>query len=448
MNSTSRRVSTFLENLSRPSYFVLGVAPFAILLGWLLPQASTLFQHLGGAGLGVISLPAIPVVISSVTLGAEQLARSARRHSRFNRRLWIALITTCIGATLIAFFCALAQQPGVLTPEAQVMVGTFIEEKSDPIYINLNQVSTGSGEKNLFDIVLELIPPSNFFFHTANAEMIKIILVSAIAGVAMSTIEPARTDTLRNLLESVNSISKKVLDYILMISQIVIIFFIASSVSTFNLGLLSSTLTFGVAYVSACMVCLGAAVLVYRWNTKAAVSVNPESPSSVSTQERNPVLQAFTSALTTANSLATYSLITRNLSARNFNPDQADTATSINLLIGRTGPIAYVTVAAIFALNFFDLPLSLDVILKVITISILFGIATAGLHGVAAIAVMVQGIGDIGIPTQPLLLMLIALDPLLMFFRSAVSSATAMAASAYACNNSGMGDLNSSEAAT
>jgi hypothetical protein len=134
--------------------------------------------------------------------------------------------------------------------------------------------------------------------------------------------------------------------------------------------------------------------------------------------------------------------------ARNFNPDQADTATSINLLIGRTGPIAYVTVAAIFALNFFDLPLSLDVILKVITISILFGIATAGLHGVAAIAVMVQGIGDIGIPTQPLLLMLIALDPLLMFFRSAVSSATAMAASAYACNNSGLGDLNSSEAAT
>jgi Na+/H+-dicarboxylate symporter len=448
MNSNSLNIRRFLEDLSRPSYFVLGVAPFAVLLGFLLPQASSLFQHLGGAGLGVISLPAIPVVISSVTLGAEQLARSARRHSQFNRRLWIALITTCIGATLIALVCAIAQQPGVLTPEAQVMVGTFIEEKSDPIYVNLNQISTGTGGKNLVDIILDLIPPSNFFFHTTNAEMIKVILVSAIAGLAMSTIEPNKTDALRNLLESVNFISKKVLDYILLISPLVIIFFIASSVSTFNLGLLSSTLTFGVAYVSACMVCLGAAVVIYRWNTKSAEPSKPASPGEDKSENRNPVLQAFTSALTTANSLATYSLITRHLSSRNFNPDQADTSTSINLLIGRTGPIAYVTVAAIFALNFFDLPLSLDVILKVMTISILFGIATAGLHGVAAIAVMVQGIGDIGIPTQPLLLMLIALDPLLMFFRSAVSSATAMAASAYACNNGGVGDLPSSEATT
>jgi len=432
--TTTQQFRRLLEDLSRPSYFVLGVAPVAIVLGLLLPQASRTFQHLGMAGLGVISLPAIPVVISSVTLGAEQLARSARRHSRFNRRLWIALITTCLGAALIGLVCAVAQQPGVLTPEAQVMVGTFIEEKSDPIYINLNQAATADQSKNVIDLIIDLIPPSNFFFHTTNAEMIKIILVSAIAGVAMSAIEPEKTSTLRTLLEGINWIAKKVLDYILLISPIVIVFFIASSVSTFNLGLLSSTLTFGVAYVSACMVCLGAAVVVYRMNSRA---LDPSQTCSDHPLEncRNPVLQAFTSALTTANSLATYSLITRILTVHRFDPDEADTSTSINLLIGRTGPIAYVTVAAIFALNFFDLPLSFDVIVKIITISVLFGIATAGLHGVAAIAVMVQGIGDIGIPTQPLLLMLIALDPLLIFFRSAVSSATAMAASAYACNS-------------
>ena len=442
--TTTQKLYRFLENLSRPSFFVLGVAPFAIVLGLLLPQASRTFQHLGLAGLGVISLPAIPVVISSVTLGAEQLARSARRHSRFNRRLWIALITTCLGAALIGLICAVAQQPGVLTPEAQIMVGTFIEEKSDPIYITLNQAATADQGKNVIDLIIDLIPPSNFFLHTTNAEMIKIILVSAIAGVAMSAIEPEKTNTLRTLLEGVNWIAKKVLDYILLISPIVIVFFIASSVSTFNLGLLSSTLTFGVAYVSACMVCLGAAVVVYRMNTK---TIGPDQTCSDQPLEncKNPVLQAFTSALTTANSLATYSLITRILNVHRFDPDEADTATSINLLIGRTGPIAYVTVAAIFALNFFDLPLSFDVIAKIITISVLFGIATAGLHGVAAIAVMVQGIGDIGIPTQPLLLMLIALDPLLIFFRSAVSSATAMAASAYACNSHGDAGLTSAQ---
>ena len=140
-------------------------------------------------------------------------------------------------------------------------------------------------------------------------------------------------------------------------------------------------------------------------------------------------------------------MITRSLGKNHFRKEEADTATSINLLIGRTGPIAYVTVAAIFALNFFDLPLSFDVIIKILTISVLFGIATAGLHGVAAIAVMVQGIGDIGIPTQPLLLMLIALDPLLIFFRSAVSSATAIAASAYACNSDATAGLNTVEGA-
>ena len=301
---TTLMLRRFLENSSRPSYFVLGIAPFAIALGVLLPQASTTFRHLGLAGLGVISLPAIPVVISSVTLGAEQLARSARRHSRFNRRLWIALIATCLGAALIAFLCALAQQPGVLTPEAQVMVGTFIEEKSDPIYINLNQATTNDQGKNLIDLIIDLVPPSNFFSHTTHAEMIKIILVSAIAGVAMSSLEPEQTSTLRTLLEGINWIAKKVLDYILLISPIVIIFFIASSVSTFNLGLLSSTLTFGVAYVSACMVCLGAAVVVYRMNTKP-IQHDPTCDDEQLENCKNPVLQVFTSALTTANSLAT-----------------------------------------------------------------------------------------------------------------------------------------------
>jgi Na+/H+-dicarboxylate symporter len=441
---TTLMLRRFLENLSRPSYFVLGVAPFAIVLGWLLPQASSAFQHLGLAGLGVISLPAIPVVISSVTLGAEQLARSARRHSRFNRRLWIALIVTCLGSALIAFLCALAQQPGVLTPEAQITVGSFIEEKSDPIYINLDQSTTIDQDKNVFDLILDLVPPSNFFSHTTHAEMIKIILASAIAGVSMSTLNPEATSTLRTLLEGVNWIAKKVLDYILLISPIVIIFFIASSVSTFNLGLLSATLTFGVAYVSACMVCLGAAIVVYRMNTRVLPSERDSSEQEPD-NPKNAVLQTFTSALTTANSLATYSLITRILRAHRFDQDEADTATSINLLIGRTGPIAYVTVAAIFALNFFGLPLSFNIIFKIITISVLFGIATAGLHGVAAIAVMVEGIADIGIPTQPLLLMLIALDPLLIFFRSAVSSATAMAASAYACNSHGAAGLTAAE---
>ena len=432
---TSVALRRFLDNLSRPSYFVLGVAPFAIALGLLLPQASETLRGLGNAGIGLISLPSIPVVISSVTLGAEQLARSARGRSSFNRRLWVALIATLLGAAVIGFVCALAQQPGVLTDEAQVMVGTFIDEKSDPIYVNLNQISNASKGKSVIDLILNLIPPSNFFLHTTNAETIKIIVVSAFTGLAMSALEPERTGTLRSLLEGINSIAKKVLDYILLISPIVIVFFISSSVASFNLGLLSSTLTFGVAYISACMVCLGVSIVVYRMNTKP---VSPRESDLTDPEEKackNPVLYAFTSALITSNSLATYSLMSRMLTRNHFDQDEADTASSINLLIGRSGPIAYMSVAAIFALNFFDIPLSFDVILKIITVSILFGIATAGLHGVAAISVMVQGIGDIGIPTQPLLLMLIALDPLLIFFRSAAISATAMAASAYACNN-------------
>jgi Na+/H+-dicarboxylate symporter len=429
----ARSVQRFLESLSRPSYFVLGVAPFAIALGLLLPQASSTFQSLGNAGLGIISLPALPVVISSVTLGSEQLARSARVRSSFNRRLWIALVCTCLGAAVIALFCALAQQPGVLTPEAQVMVGTFIEEKSDPIYVNLNQIPSATQAKSLMDLILDLVPPRNFFQHTSNAETLKVIVVSAITGLAMSAMEPEKTKTLRNLLEGINWIAKKVLDYILLISPIVIIFFISSSVSTFNLGLLSSTLTFGVAYVSASMICLGVSIAVFRFNSKGQEPA--EDSSLTASKVRNPVLTAFTSALTTANSLATYSLITRMLARYRFDPEEADTSVSINLLIGRSGPIAYVTIAAIFAMNFFDIPLTPDAILRIITVAILFGIATAGLHGIAALSVMVTGIEDIGIPTAPLLLMLIALDPLLIFFRSATSSATAAAASAYACNN-------------
>jgi len=442
---TAQMMKRFLESLSRPSYFVLGVAPFAILMGLLLPQASDAFQSLGKAGLGIISLPALPVVISSVTLGSEQLARSAQARSSFNRRLWVALVCTCVGAAVIAFFCALAQQPGVLTPEAEVMVGTFIEEKSDPIYVQLNQLPTASQAKSLMDLILDLVPPRNFFKHTSDAETLKVIVVAAITGLAMSAMDPERTKTLRTLLEGINSIAKKVLDYILLISPIVIIFFISSSVSNFNLGLLSSTLTFGVAYVTACLICLGISVVVFKLNSNQedVVTDSEITPSKL----RNPVVSAFTTALTTANSLATYSLITRMLEKYRFNADEVDTSTSINLLIGRSGPIAYITVAAIFAMNFFDIPLSFDAVLRIFTISVLFGIATAGLHGIAALSVMVAGIEDIGIPTAPLLLMLIALDPLLIFFRSATSSATAMAASAYACNNDLHKQLNPAQSA-
>jgi len=95
----------------------------------------------------------------------------------------------------------------------------------------------------------------------------------------------------------------------------------------------------------------------------------------------------------------------------------------------------YMIVVIVFSWNLFNIDTSISLITKAIALSLLLGVATAGLAGLATIPVLMIGIAELGIPTEPLLLILVALDPLLSYFRAGTGAVTAMAVSTFACEN-------------
>jgi len=444
-------VLNLISKLSNPVVFLIIIIPFSVILGYLFPDSSESFQKFGKAGVGLIALPAIPIVLSSVVLATERIARNSKSNSKFTKLLGLGIFLSQLSAILIGLFVSGILKPGILSEQAESTIGQFIDERSAPIHIVIKTIKTTSEKvKSIGDVIYQLVPPNNLSSHLAASQTLKVIVVAVFIGLVMSTLPSERTNSIRMLFKDINIVSKKLLDYILLFAPIITITLIAGAASSPSAVLFTSTIGFAITFIVAVIVLFMLSTGVFHMRTNRLVyregaeiydesigeveSKNKEASANLS-RSISIMSRAFTSAMTASSSLATYSMLTRDLKNLGFESEESETALSLNLILARTGGMLYMIVVIVFSWNLFNIDTSISLITKAIALSLLLGVATAGLAGLATIPVLMIGIAELGIPTEPLLLILVALDPLLSYFRAGTGAVTAMAVSTFACEN-------------
>lgn len=432
MTSTSSlssfdRLFSVLPTLRKPRNFFLYILPFSIVFGRLIP--SSYASALNDAGLAMVQLiafPAIPLVLSAVMISIANIFSPSNRtpssRIQFSSRFIVSLSVTIILAALLAILLSIYQSPGVLSPDGKLSIGRFMLDITD-IRIGSEAVaSQGSSEFWITKLV-----PSNILADASQGQTLRVITGSVLAGFAMSKLRPSLIQPLLSLLRSVNSTSVQVLNIVLNLAPLVLICLISGAVSTINAEIVVALLNFTICVFLTAIASLGISRLVFRrfTSTKERDSLNS-----------NPVDSVFLLSLSTGSSMTSYPLMYETLIGIGRDEAEVEASASLSLLIARLGNVTYNVIAIMFALNLYEVGITPIRFVEIIVLGAFTGISAAGLTGVATVPTIGVALAYFQVPIPPVLVLLLAIDPILTLPRAATTGVLAMAISVISSSRS------------
>ena len=410
-------VFAFLPKLRKPRNFFLYILPVSIFLGRFIPPSySSTLNEIGVSLVQLIAFPAIPLVLSAVMISIANIFGSETRSSsdriRFGTRFIVSLLLAILFASSLALLLSLYQSPGILSPSAKLSIGRFMLDVTD---IHVGAVSAVA---QVNDIWISKLIPSNIFADASDGQTLKVITGSVIAGFAIARLRSDCTQPLLTLLRSVNTISVQVLSIVLNLAPLVLICLISAAISTINAEIVVALLNFTICVFLTAIASLGISRLVFRRFT----STSERSGINV-----NPVDSVFLLSLSTGSSMTAYPLLFETLTGMGRDESEVEASASLSLLIARLGNVSYNVIAILFALNLYDVSITPVRVVEVIALGAITGVSAAGLTGVATVPTITVALLYFQVPAPPILVLLLAIDPILTLPRAATTGVLAMA---------------------
>tara|TARA_B100001063_G_scaffold241935_1_gene269700 strand:- start:322 stop:1701 length:1380 start_codon:yes stop_codon:yes gene_type:complete len=429
--SFAQRLFSILPALRKPRNFFFYILPFSIVLGRFVPDsAASALNEAGVTMVQIIAFPAIPLVLSAVMISISNIFSVAERSSeeriRFSSRFIIALSLSLVFGAFLALLLSLYQSPGTLSPDAKLSIGQFMLDVTD-IRIGVTSVA----DSTVNNLWVTKIIPSNIFADASSGATLKVISGSILAGLAISRLKSELTFPLISLLRSINTISVQLLNIVLNLAPLVLVCLIAGAVSTINAEIIVALLNFTICVFLTAIASLGISRLVFRRFT--------------STRERadlsaNPVDSIFLLCLSTGSSMSAYPIMFQTLKAMGRDESEVEASASLSLLIARLGNVTYNVIAIMFALNLYEVGITPIRLVEVAVLGIITGISAAGLTGIATVPTIAVALLYFQVPAPPVLVLLLAIDPILTLTRAATTGVLAMSISVIASVRSSPND--------
>jgi Na+/H+-dicarboxylate symporter len=414
-------LKSFFVSLRKPKYFLFIILPISIIIGRFLPSLSEPLNDVGLTLIQLISFPAIPLVLSAVVISINSIFSSSdqsRSESyKFARTLLITIIIFVFAFSFLAVMLSLYSKPGILSPEGKLSIGRFMLDVTD---INVTVSESAISENVPSPNFWKSLVPTNILTDASKGQTLKVITGSILGGLGLAALPKETSRPIVSFLSSLNSLSVKILDELLIISPLILICLIAGAMSKISTELIVALLNLAICILLASVASLGIAKLVLRKFTTSAERSNFTS---------NPADEVFLLALTTGSSIACYPTIIKSLKEIGRSPSESEAATSLSLLISRLGNVVYNVIVIIFALNLYEVNLSPIVLVQILVFGVFTGIASAGLNGVAVLPTIGFALAYFAVPLPPILILLIAVDPLLTLARSSITGVLSLAIS-------------------
>ncbi len=412
-------LKAFLQGLRSVKSFVFLLLPASLVIGLFLPQASNTFNSIGLALVQLISFPAIPLVLSAVIISTYSIfsvSKNRAEEFKFTRRLFFSLLGVIFFVSIFALLLSLYQKPGVLSPDGRLAIGRFMLDVTD-IRLTLDtNVSTASDSF----VWAKSFLPESILSDAASRSTLKVITGSVLLGWGLALLPKEKAAPLLSFIRGINDLSIKVLDELLLIAPLVIVCLISGAFSSISSEMVVALLNLTICMLLASVAALGVSRFLIKRFT------NSQERESVG---GNPADSVFLLGLSTGSSMACYPSIVRSMELMGRNCSHAEASASLSLLIARMGNIIYNIIAIVFALNLFEVNMTPVVLIEVLLLGIVTGISAAGLNGVAVVPTIGLALAAFELPVPPVLVLLLAIDPILTLPRAATTGVLAMAIS-------------------
>lgn len=357
----------------------------------------------------------VPLVFSSLTCGVTNLG-SVGHVGRLGWRLGAYYVATTFIAILIGQVLVLSFQPGLGVSEDYIHgAQANLSEQVEGLMSKSKMVN-----KSLWPGIVSKIVPKNVIEAFAEGNMLAVIFVSILFGLALLSINKEKSLVTQNVLHSISDASIKIIGWIMKFAPYAVAALMIGAVSRFGIEIMGNVLMYmGVVILAFLLHFFGTYGLLIKYIIKIPLK-----------EFFKRAYPAQVTAFSTSSSNATMPTTIHTLEKRFGVPESITTfSIPIGATVNMDGTAMFECVAAIFVAQVFGVDISLTGHLTLVFLVLFTSIGVAGVPG-GSIPILMSAMAMLGIPPEGIALVL-GVDRLLDMCRTTINVTGDMSAALY-----------------
>jgi proton glutamate symport protein len=381
---------------------IMGVF-FAILSAkFELPASFTIkyIKPFGTIFLNSLKVAAIPLIFASLVVGVSSVESTAKL-SRIGIRALMLYTLTTVAAVIIGLFIASIVKPGYFFPEEtriklmELYAGNFIKTAD---------LSRGENTAPL-QFLVDLIPSNFFSTLTNNLNLLQVVVLAIVFGIALLKIDEARRDPVIRFFSGINSALIEVVKIAMKLAPIGV-FSLVTSMLVEVVDTNSYTEVFGILYSLACYTLSTIAGLIIILFIVYPIMIKGFSKMSCSKFFKG-IFPAQLVAFTTSSSSASLPILLDNAENNlEISGEISNFVLPLGATVNMNGTALYLGVTIVFIAQALGINLSFTEQLSIVAYATVSAVGVAGVPG-AAIVATTMILQTLGIPAAGLAIILI-----------------------------------------
>ena len=407
--------------LSSP-WTILGSIVLGVLAGVYAPAMSTNFESVGGIYISLLKVVVLPFLLATILVGVITLLQKEGSEAMI-KKIIIGFVASMLMAATIGVGTVVLTG-SEMTPEKQTQLGAIVNSKDagSDLNITLKEPMPAPPHVDPMQLAQKFIP-ENIFSTLNNGESLKIVIFCLIFGIALGNIKSAGQEMLVDVLKSIQQASISIFKFLNYFLPIALLAMISAQVGKVGVGIFLTMVEFITQQAIGGFLVIAAGTLVIWMRSKVSLM-------EVITATKETLIVAVSSR----SSLACIPYAQEALHKLKFDRSSVELTVPLSFTVNRIGSIVYYAIATVFIANIYGAPMGVTGLVVVLLGSVLAGLASAGTTGILTVATVAVVCDLLKLPSEAVLVLLIAVDPLMDMIRTASHVHGNVAVTAYVCD--------------
>jgi len=411
-------LKTFLTS----PWTILGSIALGILGGIYVPEFSTGLDSIGSIYISLLKVVVLPFLLATILVGIIGLLQKEGSQELI-RKIIIGFVGSMFIAATIGVGTVLLTGTD-MTPEKKTEFGALVNNKDTgtELSITLHEPMPQSAPVSAGKMAEKFIP-ENIFNTLNNGESLKIVIFCLIFGVALGHLKTEGQRMLVEVLKSVQQASISIFKFLNYFLPFALLAMISSQVGKVGVGIFLTMFDFVFQqFVGGLAIVVLGTIVIWKRSGLDLMTVIRETK------------ETLIVAISSRSSLACIPYAQEALHKLHFDKGGVELTVPLSFTVNRIGSIVYYAIATVFIANIYDAPLGLTGLAVVLFGSILAGLASAGTTGILTVATVAVVCDLLKLPSEAVLVLLIAVDPLMDMIRTASHVHGNVAVTAFVCD--------------
>jgi len=401
---------------------ILGSIIVGILCGVYVPAFSIGLDSIGSIYISLLKVVVLPFLLATILVGIIGLLQK-EGSQQLIRKIIVGFVGSMFLAAVIGVGTVMVTGTE-MTPEKKTQLGVLVNDKDSgtDLNITLKEPMPQAAEVSAGKMAEKFIP-ENIFNTLNNGESLKIVIFCLIFGVALGHLQTEGQRMLVEVLKSVQQASISIFKFLNYFLPIALLAMISSQVGKVGVGIFMTMFDFVFQqFIGGMLVIAAGTAVIWMRSGLSLMTVIRETK------------ETLIVAVSSRSSLACIPYAQEALHRLHFDKGGVELTVPLSFTVNRIGSIVYYAIATVFIANIYDAPLGLTGLAVVLFGSILAGLASAGTTGILTVATVAVVCDLLKLPSEAVLVLLIAVDPLMDMIRTASHVHGNVAVTAFVCD--------------